>query len=141
MFEVAGCREQAQIRQPARQIGKTGIGHAGLQGVRTDCQPHPVTSSVAAPQILAYSGEASPSLNMERHMQTSYPRQDITVLLLEGVSARAFDVFRRAGYSHVEPHPKSLPEAELRQRIGDANTDGIRSPTQLRSEERPERKK
>jgi len=64
-------------------------------------------------------------------MQTSYPRQDIKVLLLEGVSASAVESFHRAGYSQVEIHAKSLPEAELKQRIADAHIVGIRSRTQL----------
>ncbi len=64
-------------------------------------------------------------------MQTSYPRQDIKVLMLEGVSASAVDCFHRAGYTQVELHSKSLPEAELKQRIADAHIVGIRSRTQL----------
>ena len=64
-------------------------------------------------------------------MQTSYPRQDIKVLLLEGVSASAVDVFRRAGYSQVELHTTSLPDVDLKQRIADAHIVGIRSRTQL----------
>ncbi|OOG61461.1 D-3-phosphoglycerate dehydrogenase [Rhodanobacter sp. B04] len=64
-------------------------------------------------------------------MQTSYPRQDIKVLLLEGVSASAVESFHRAGYSQVELHAKSLPEAELKARIADAHIVGIRSRTQL----------
>lgn len=64
-------------------------------------------------------------------MLTSYPRQDIKVLLLEGVSASAVESFHRAGYSQVELHAKSLPEAELKQRIADAHIVGIRSRTQL----------
>lgn len=64
-------------------------------------------------------------------MQTSYPRQDIKVLLLEGVSASAVESFQRAGYSQVELHAKSLPEAELKARIADAHIVGIRSRTQL----------
>lgn len=67
-------------------------------------------------------------------MQTSYPRQDIKVLLLEGVSASAVENFRRAGYSQVELHAKSLPEDELKARIGDAHIIGIRSRTQLTAE-------
>ncbi|KZC19118.1 MULTISPECIES: phosphoglycerate dehydrogenase [Rhodanobacter] len=67
-------------------------------------------------------------------MQTSYPRQDIKVLLLEGVSASAVDNFRRAGYSQVELHAKSLPENELKARIADAHIVGIRSRTQLTAE-------
>ena len=64
-------------------------------------------------------------------MQTSFPRQDIKVLLLEGVSASAVENFKRAGYSQVELHAKSLPEDELKQRISDAHIVGIRSRTQL----------
>jgi len=64
-------------------------------------------------------------------MQTSYPRQDIKVLLLEGVSASAVESFHRAGYSQVDIHAKSLPEAELKARIADAHIVGIRSRTQL----------
>ena len=64
-------------------------------------------------------------------MQTSYPRQDIKVLLLEGVSASAVESFHRAGYSQVDIHAKSLPEAELNARIADAHIVGIRSRTQL----------
>ncbi|GGY24689.1 D-3-phosphoglycerate dehydrogenase [Rhodanobacter panaciterrae] len=64
-------------------------------------------------------------------MQTSYPRQDIKVLLLEGVSASAVENFKRAGYSQVELHAKSLPDAELKARIADAHIVGIRSRTQL----------
>ena len=67
-------------------------------------------------------------------MQTSFPRQDIKVLLLEGVSASAVENFKRAGYSQVELHAKSLPEDELKQRISDAHIVGIRSRTQLTAE-------
>jgi len=67
-------------------------------------------------------------------MQTSYPRQDIKVLLLEGVSASAVESFHRAGYSHVELHAKSLPEDELKARIADAHIVGIRSRTHLSEE-------
>ncbi len=67
-------------------------------------------------------------------MQTSFPRQDIKVLLLEGVSASAVEVFHRAGYSQVELQGKSLPEDELKARIGEAHIIGIRSRTQLTAE-------
>ncbi|CAM5454605.1 phosphoglycerate dehydrogenase [Rhodanobacter lindaniclasticus] len=67
-------------------------------------------------------------------MLTSYPRQDIKVLLLEGVSASAVEVFHRAGYSQVELHAKSLPEDELKARISEAHIIGIRSRTQLTAE-------
>ncbi len=63
--------------------------------------------------------------------KTSFPKQDIRVLLLEGVSATAVDTFRAAGYSQIELHNKSLPEDELKARIAEAHIIGIRSRTHL----------
>jgi len=67
-------------------------------------------------------------------MKTSFPRQDIKVLLLEGVSRTAVETFERAGYSNIEYHEKSLPEAKLIERIADAHIVGLRSRTQLTAE-------
>jgi D-3-phosphoglycerate dehydrogenase len=67
-------------------------------------------------------------------MKTSFPKQDIKVLLLEGVSRSAVESFHRAGYSQIEFHEKALPEAELKARIADAHIVGIRSRTQLTEE-------
>ncbi len=66
--------------------------------------------------------------------KTSYPKQDIRILLLEGISPTAVDTFRAAGYTRIEQHAKSLPEDELRRRIADAHFIGIRSRTQLTAE-------
>ena len=63
--------------------------------------------------------------------KTSYPKQDIRVLLLEGVSQTAVETFRAAGYTQIEFHEKSLPEDELKARIAEAHLIGIRSRTQL----------
>jgi len=63
--------------------------------------------------------------------KTSFPKQDIKVLLLEGISRSAEETFRAAGYTRIETHPKALPEAELRRAIADAHFVGIRSRTQL----------
>ena len=65
---------------------------------------------------------------------TSYPKSDIHVLLLEGVSQSAIDTFRAAGYSSIEVHAKALPEDELKRRIAAAHIVGIRSRTQLTAE-------
>jgi D-3-phosphoglycerate dehydrogenase / 2-oxoglutarate reductase len=64
-------------------------------------------------------------------MKTSFPKQDIKVLLLEGVSHSAVESFRQAGYSQIEYHEKSLSEDELKRRIADAHIVGIRSRTHL----------
>jgi D-3-phosphoglycerate dehydrogenase / 2-oxoglutarate reductase len=63
--------------------------------------------------------------------KTSFPKQDIRVLLLEGVSRSAIATFEAAGYSQIEFHEKSLPEDELKKRIAEAHLVGIRSRTQL----------
>ncbi len=63
--------------------------------------------------------------------KTSYPKQDIRVLLLEGISASALETFRAAGYTQIEFHEKSLPDDELKRRIADAHLVGIRSRSQL----------
>lgn len=66
--------------------------------------------------------------------KTSFPKQDIRVLLLEGVSQTAIDVFSAAGYSQIEVHSKALPDDELKARIAEAHIVGIRSRTQLSAE-------
>lgn len=63
--------------------------------------------------------------------KTSYPKQDIRILLLEGISQNAVETFRAAGYSNIVTHAKALPEDELRRAIADAHFIGIRSRTQL----------
>lgn len=63
--------------------------------------------------------------------KTSFPRSDIKVLLLEGVSQTAVKSFRDAGYSQIEFHEKSLPEAELAARVAEAHIVGIRSRSNL----------
>lgn len=66
--------------------------------------------------------------------KTSYPKQDIKVLLLEGVSQTAVEHFRAAGYTNIEFHDKSLPEPELLRAISDAHIVGIRSRSYLTNE-------
>ena len=66
--------------------------------------------------------------------KTSFPKQDIRVLLLEGVSQTAVDSFHAAGYSQIEYHSKALPEDELKARLAEAHIVGLRSRTQLTAE-------
>lgn len=63
--------------------------------------------------------------------KTSLPKQDIRILLLEGISPSALETFQAAGYTRIETHASALPEAELRERIASAHFIGIRSRTQL----------
>jgi D-3-phosphoglycerate dehydrogenase len=66
--------------------------------------------------------------------KTSFPKEDIRVLLLEGVSQTAVETFKAAGYTQIEFHAKALQEDELKRRIADAHIVGIRSRTQLTAE-------
>ncbi len=66
--------------------------------------------------------------------KTSYPKSDIRVLLLEGISQNALETFRAAGYSRIELLPQALPEDALKRAIADAHIVGIRSRTQLSAE-------
>src|SRR5690606_38101011 len=63
--------------------------------------------------------------------KTSFPKQDIRVLLLEGVSQTAVQTFQAAGYTQIEYHEKSPPEDELKARIAEAHIIGIRSRSYL----------
>lgn len=63
--------------------------------------------------------------------KTSFPRQDIRVLLLEGISQSAVKTFEQAGYTNIEFHAKALETEELKARIAEAHFVGIRSRSQL----------
>ncbi len=67
-------------------------------------------------------------------METSYPRQDIKVLLLEGVSSSAVESFRHAGYSLIDARATSLTDGDLMDAVADAHIIGLRSRTQLTAE-------
>ena len=71
-------------------------------------------------------------------MKTSFPREDIRVLLLEGVSASAVETFHRAGYASVERLTGSLDGDELIRRLADTHIIGIRSRTQLTAKVLPQ---
>jgi D-3-phosphoglycerate dehydrogenase len=62
---------------------------------------------------------------------TSLDKNKIKILLLEGIDPSAVSVFSDDGYSEIEYHKKSLPEALLMDSIKDACFIGIRSNTQL----------
>ncbi len=67
-------------------------------------------------------------------MKTSFPREDLKILLLEGVSPTAVAAFKSAGYTRIEYHDKALPHDQLKKAIEDAHVVGLRSRTQLTDE-------
>ena len=72
--------------------------------------------------------EAQPGLSMT---QTSLDKSKIKILLLEGIHSSAVEIFKKDGYTGIEYHQKSLPEAKLLEAVQDAYFVGIRSATQL----------
>jgi D-3-phosphoglycerate dehydrogenase len=63
--------------------------------------------------------------------KTSLDKSKIRILLLEGIHQSAVKAFRNDGYSDIEYHEKSLPEAQLVESISEAYFVGIRSNTHL----------
>ena len=59
--------------------------------------------------------------------ETSFPRSEIRVLLLEGISQTAADAFREAGYSRIEEVKGALSGGELKSALEEVHFLGIRS--------------
>ena len=62
---------------------------------------------------------------------TSFDKQNLKVLLLEGVHPIAETIFRKDGYNDVAYHKTALSQEELLSSIGDYHFVGIRSRSQL----------
>ncbi|MDP8988925.1 MAG: phosphoglycerate dehydrogenase [Acidobacteriota bacterium] len=62
---------------------------------------------------------------------TSFSKDKLKVVLLEGVHSSAVDAFRADGYSNIDLYQKALPEPPLAEAARDAYIVGIRSATQL----------
>jgi len=62
--------------------------------------------------------------------ETSFPKSEIKILLLENIHPVAAEAFRAEGFQ-VETAKAALPEAELAQRVRDVHLLGIRSKTQV----------
>ena len=65
---------------------------------------------------------------------TSFPKSDIRVLLLEGISDTAAQAFADAGYSDIRRFEKALPVEYLHRELREAHIVGIRSRTKLDAE-------
>ena len=62
---------------------------------------------------------------------TSLAKDNIKIVLLEGIHPSAEELFRKDGYNNIFTAAKSLPEDELREVMADAYFLGIRSRTQV----------
>ena len=62
---------------------------------------------------------------------TSYPKEKITILLLENISDKAVALFKSNGYSNIQKLPGALSEEELVKAIKNVHLLGIRSKTKV----------
>lgn len=65
---------------------------------------------------------------------TSYPREKISILFLEGIHKSAIELFKREGYSNIESLSHALAPADLRDKLKGVHVLGIRSKTQVTPE-------
>ena len=73
-----------------------------------------------------------PGDTLKQPFPYSLPKDKIKVLLLEGISATAVDLFKAAGYSQIDRRTAALDATELRKALdGGVRLIGIRSRTQL----------
>src|ERR1700748_888812 len=70
------------------------------------------------------------TLTMPGSPVTSFPKNEIKILLLENVHPVATEALRAEGFQ-VEAVKGAVPEAELVQRVRDVHVLGIRSKTQI----------
>ncbi len=63
--------------------------------------------------------------------ETSYPKDKIKVLLLEGINDSAIETFKKSDYINVERLNTALSEDDLIDRLQDVHILGIRSKTQV----------
>jgi len=64
-------------------------------------------------------------------MKTSFPKENIKILLLEGVHPATIEVFNKAGYTNIETKTAAMDESEFLNAIDDIHILGIRSKTNI----------
>lgn len=67
--------------------------------------------------------------DLKEHL--SYPKENIKILLLEGIHPAAIENFTDHKFTSIETHDEAWSEEQLLQNIEDAHIIGIRSKTQL----------
>jgi len=93
------------------------------------------TENVTRDNVVAKAEHIAPSLDEFLYqnklpMAISYPKNRISVLLLENIHPKAVELFKREGYQ-VEAMTGAMNEEELCERIKNVSILGIRSKTQV----------
>jgi D-3-phosphoglycerate dehydrogenase len=68
---------------------------------------------------------------MTTGIKTSYPKDKINILLLEGIHQSAIDIFKNEGYVNIESEKRALDQDALREKIKGVHVLGIRSKTHV----------
>jgi D-3-phosphoglycerate dehydrogenase len=106
------------------------IKHAGLAN-----KFYAFTENIERESILTRADHIAPSLDEFLYLNKmntaiSYPKNRITVLLLENIHPVAVEAMRKEGFN-VETYPAAMTEDELCEKIKNVSVLGIRSKTQL----------
>ena len=93
------------------------------------------TENIARENVIAKAEHVAPSLDEFLYqnklpMAISYPKNRISVLLLENIHPKAVELFKKEGYQ-VETMSGALTEEQLCERIKNVSILGIRSKTQV----------
>ena len=67
----------------------------------------------------------------ETNTTLSYPKENIKILLLEGIHPSAVENFKDHQFTHIETHDVAWSEEQLLQKIEDVHVIGVRSKTQV----------
>ena len=67
----------------------------------------------------------------ETNTTLSYPKENIKILLLEGIHPSAVENFKDHQFTHIETHDVAWNEEELLEKIKDVHVIGVRSKTQI----------
>lgn len=67
----------------------------------------------------------------ETNTTLSYPKENIKILLLEGIHPSAVENFKDHQFTHIETHDVAWSEEELLEKIEDVHVIGVRSKTQI----------
>lgn len=68
---------------------------------------------------------------IEAKENLSYPKENIKILLLEGIHPSAVENFKKHHFTSIETHDVALSEEELLNKIEDVQVIGVRSKTQV----------
>jgi len=67
----------------------------------------------------------------ETNTTLSYPKENIKILLLEGIHPSAVENFKDHQFTHIETHDVAWSEEQLLQKIENVHVIGVRSKTQI----------